>query len=52
MSQSQTETTSEHTSGGGKHRGPAAVAEENRIPAQGRHRRPAQESNQEEINPS
>ena len=44
MSDTQTETPSdEQTAGqgtGGKHRGQAAGSEENKVPAQGRHRRP------------
>lgn len=42
MSQTQTETSREITEGRGRHRGPAAVGEEARVPAQGRHRRPVQ----------
>ncbi|MDG9701880.1 hypothetical protein [Streptomyces sp. DH37] len=46
MSHTQTETSSETSAETGehhgRHRGPAAVGEEARVPAQGRHRRPAQ----------
>ncbi|MGW7519174.1 hypothetical protein ACWGJ2_26665 [Streptomyces sp. NPDC054796] len=47
MSETQTGAPTERNSGRGKHRGPAAGSEESQLPAQGRHRRPVQDGDQQ-----